>query len=122
MDNNFDLSAKSLGERLKKVREQHKMSRDQMAELFEVSRSAIQAYEYGERSPNADYLSKYFKYFGTNLHWLLTGDMLAVLGTTNGKIGSPHEETILHLTRQLNPRTLTHLIDFLMSIQGIKTN
>lgn len=124
MENNFELSAKSLGERLKKVRTDKGYTRDQFAEMLKISRSAIQAYEYGERSPNADYLVKYYQLFGTNLHWLLTGDGNAYyqeLMLSGGQLGSPREEILLHLTRQLDRQSLNHLLDFLMSIQGIPT-
>lgn len=125
MENNFELSAKSLGERLKKVRTDKGYTRDQFSEMLKVSRSAIQAYEYGERSPSADYLTKYYQLFGTNLHWLLTGNGNAhfqELLYDGAKLSSPREETLLHLARQLDRNSLNHLLDFLMSIQGIPTN
>jgi bacteriophage CI repressor helix-turn-helix domain len=125
MENNFELSAKSLGERLKKIRTQHGISRDQLAELFGSSRTTIQNYENGERSPGAEYLANYYKFFGVNLHWLITGDGAAQFQSflsEGAAINSPREEMILHLTRQLNPQALNHLLDFLMNIQGIKTN
>ena len=125
MENNFKLSAKSLGERLKKIRTDQGMSRDQLAELFKISRATIQNYENGERSPNAEYLANYYKFFGSNLHWLITGNGAATFQSfllDGNAISSPREEMILHLTRQLNPQALNHLIDFLLNIQGIKTN
>ncbi|HFC5893670.1 MULTISPECIES: helix-turn-helix domain-containing protein [Neisseria] len=125
MENNFKLSAKSLGERLKKIRTDQGMSRDQLAELFKISRATIQNYENGERSPNAEYLANYYKFFGINLHWLITGNGAATFQSfllDGNAISSPREEMILHLTRQLNPQALNHLIDFLLNIQGIKTN
>lgn len=125
MENNFKLSANSLGERLKKIRTDQGMSRDQLAELFKISRATIQNYENGERSPNAEYLANYYKFFGINLHWLITGNGAATFQSfllDGNAISSPREEMILHLTRQLNPQALNHLIDFLLNIQGIKTN
>lgn len=125
MENNFKLSAKSLGERLKKIRTDQGMSRDQLAELFKISRATIQNYENGERSPNAEYLANYYKFFGINLHWLITGNGAATFQSfllDGNAISSQREEMILHLTRQLNPQALNHLIDFLLNIQGIKTN
>ena len=125
MENNFKLSAKSLGERLKKIRTDQGMSRDQLAELFKISRATIQNYENGERSPNAEYLANYYKFFGINLHWLITGNGAATFQSfllDGNAISSPRDEMILHLTRQLNPQALNHLIDFLLNIQGIKTN
>nr|DAR26666.1 MAG TPA: helix-turn-helix domain protein [Caudoviricetes sp.] len=125
MENNFKLNAKSLGERLKKIRTDQGMSRDQLAELFKISRATIQNYENGERSPNAEYLANYYKFFGINLHWLITGNGAATFQSfllDGNAISSPREEMILHLTRQLNPQALNHLIDFLLNIQGIKTN
>ncbi|WP_240030767.1 helix-turn-helix domain-containing protein [Neisseria lactamica] len=101
------------------------MSRDQLAELFKISRATIQNYENGERSPNAEYLANYYKFFGINLHWLITGNGAATFQSfllDGNAISSPREEMILHLTRQLNPQALNHLIDFLLNIQGIKTN
>lgn len=121
----FEFSAKSLGERLKKIRTQNGYSRDKLAELFQIGRATIQNYENGERSPTAEYLAKYYKFFGVNLHWLLTGNGMAHYQewiAEDVKISNPREEMVLHLTRQLNPQALNHLIDFLMNIQGIKTN
>lgn len=125
MGNNFELSAKYLGERLKKVRNDKGYTRDQFAKLLGVSRATIQNYENGERSPSADYLVKYYQLFGTNLHWLLTGNGHAhfqELLYDGAQLSSPREETLLHLSRQLEGNSLNHLLDFLMSVQGIPTN
>lgn len=99
-------------------------TREQFSELLKVSRATIQNYENGERSPSADYLIKYYQLFGTNLHWLLTGDGNAhyqELMLSGAQLGSPREEILLHLTRQLDRQSFNHLLDFLMSIQGIPT-
>ena len=122
MENNFEFSSKSLGERLKKIRNDNGYSRDQLAELFKVSRASIQNYENGERSANADYLVQFYKFFGINLHWLLTGNLNAYFQEYGDTINSPREETLIHLSRQLDKQALDHLLDFLMSLQGIKTD
>ncbi|OSI25095.1 helix-turn-helix domain-containing protein [Neisseria dumasiana] len=122
MDNNFEFSSKSLGERLKKIRNDNGYSRDQLAELFKVSRASIQNYENGERSPNADYLVQFYKFFGINLHWLLTGNLNAYYQEYGDAVSSPREETLIHLSRQLDQQALDHLLDLLMSLQGIKTD
>lgn len=121
MENTFEISPKYLGDRLKKIRVNNGYSRDQLAELLGVSRASIQNYENGERSPNADYLIQFYKFFGINLHWLLTGNQAANFQDFIHDIESPREQTLLHLARQLDRQSLNHLLDFLMSIQGIKT-
>lgn len=120
MDNSFELSPKLLGERLKKIRTDNGYSREQLSELFGISRASIQNYENGERSPNADYLIQFYKHFRINLHWLLTGNQAAKFQDYIDSISSPREEVLLHLVRQMDSRALNHLIDFLMDVHSKK--
>ena len=120
MDNSFELSSKLLGERLKKIRTDNGYSREQLSELFGISRASIQNYENGERSPNADYLVQFYKHFGINLHWMLTGNKAAKFQDFIDSVSSPREEVLLHLARQMDSRTLNHLIDFLMNVYAKK--
>lgn len=59
------------GERLKILREKRNISREQIADLLNVSYSSIAKYETNERFPDKDTLIKLSEYFNVSIDYLL---------------------------------------------------
>lgn len=64
----------TLGERLKTLRESHKLSRQELAEKLGLSYWAIAKYEQDERDPDHDTLGKMASLFGVSIDYLLGRD------------------------------------------------
>jgi transcriptional regulator with XRE-family HTH domain len=64
-----------MGHRLSAVRRQKKLSQEEMAERLQVSRSAYQYYERGERDLPASLLLKVFQEFEADPLWVLEGEV-----------------------------------------------
>ncbi|MCG9059443.1 helix-turn-helix transcriptional regulator [Laribacter hongkongensis] len=82
-DNQFPLSGSTdkpenerfeLGARLKEVRKARNVSRNEAAAAVGVSVSTMQAWEAGEREPDATKLSSFVRHYGVRADWLLFGD------------------------------------------------
>lgn len=67
------MAEQGMGHRLSAVRRQKKLSQEEMAERLQVSRSAYQYYERGERDLPASLLLKVFQEFEADPLWLLEG-------------------------------------------------
>jgi len=57
--------------RLKELRESRKMTQQELANVFNISRSAITKYENGERSPDPETLQKFAEFFNVSVDYLL---------------------------------------------------
>ncbi len=74
-----------LGNRLSAIRSQAHLSQEEMAQRLEISRSAYQYYERGQRDLTGSLLLKIFQEFDVDPLWVLEGD------TESGK-SRRHEE------------------------------
>ena len=61
----------SLGLKIKKLRQQAKLSQKEFGKLFNVAESTIGMYERGERKPDYDTLLAISSYFGVTTDYLL---------------------------------------------------
>ena len=68
------------GERLKQLRNSRHLKQSDLANILEVSTSAIGSYERCERQPTFELLHKYSKYFNVSIDYLLcnSDEMLTV--------------------------------------------
>ena len=64
----------SVGERLKKIRQERKISQNDFAEMLNVSRSTYLLVEKGEREINFKMIESLNKQFGVSSDWLLFGE------------------------------------------------
>jgi transcriptional regulator with XRE-family HTH domain len=62
----------SIGDRIKQVR--GNLSRDAFASKIGADKSTVQRYENENNIPKGDILLRIHTEFGTNIHWLLTGE------------------------------------------------
>jgi transcriptional regulator with XRE-family HTH domain len=61
-------------ERIKQLRHFLKLTQKQFAEAISTSPQNITKYEKGDIQPSSDLLSRMYKQFSVNTHWLLTGE------------------------------------------------
>lgn len=87
------MTVTGLGARLSAVRSQADLSQEDMAQRLEISRSAYQYYERGQRDLTGSLLLKVFQVFDIDPLWMLEGD------TENGK--SRRHEEITHAYRKI---------------------
>jgi len=60
----------AVGERLRQIREEHDLSLDEFAKLFDTYRATIWRYEQGKRKPQIDFMIAVAQYFGVSIDWL----------------------------------------------------
>ena len=68
------MTIEGLGTRLSAVRRQADLSQEEMAARLEISRSAYQYYERGQRDLTGSLLLKLFQEFDVDPLWMLEGD------------------------------------------------
>lgn len=69
----FEINKYEIGERLKKVREEHGKTQEQVAKMLDVSRNTIANYESGTNNISLDKLNKYIKTFDVSYEYLIFG-------------------------------------------------
>jgi len=82
----------NFGQRLRKLREQKKITQKELSKLLQVSESAIGMYERGDREPNFETIDKIADYFNVQIDYLLgrsndqtPGDSMNTNQTDNGE-------------------------------------
>jgi transcriptional regulator with XRE-family HTH domain len=63
----------TFGERLKNLRKSKKMKQEDLAEVLNISKSAVGMYERNEREPSYEMLESISNYFNESIDFLLTG-------------------------------------------------
>ena len=63
-----------MGERIKKLRQQHNLTQNQLAERFDLSISTISSYEAGTRYPSYEILMKLAANLHTTTDYLISGN------------------------------------------------
>ena len=61
---------KTIGQRLKKLRESKKLSQMQMAELLDLKQPSINKYEHGLATPSVENFRKYADYFDVSMDYI----------------------------------------------------
>lgn len=59
----------NIGDKLKTLRKGRKLTQDQIAEAFGISRGAVSNYEIGRRRPNISELQAFAKFYGVPLDY-----------------------------------------------------
>ena len=78
-----------IGKRLRKLRLAHKLTQEEMAKLFFITRSSIANYERGIRQPSYEFLQLVADYFQIDIHYLLgNADIPAQQDLTNKILSS----------------------------------
>lgn len=58
-------------DKLKLLRENKKMSRQQVADALGISKRTLESYEYGQREPNIDMINKFADFYNVTTDFLL---------------------------------------------------
>lgn len=66
-----------LGDRLKKLRSEHKWTQEDIARKLELSRGTYAHYEINKRQPDYDTLKKLSELFDVSIDYLITGNKYA---------------------------------------------
>lgn len=59
-----------LGENLKKIRQEHKLTQIELANMLGISQKSYSHWENGKCKPNYEKLEKIADFFGVSLDWL----------------------------------------------------
>lgn len=100
----------TIADRLKSIRFESGMTSSRMAEVLNVSRMSISLYENGERYPSYPFLVALAEQFGTDLHWLITGEERE---KTNQQPTNPLIKRLLIAINQQSPKQVEKLIEYL---------
>ena len=60
-----------LGERLNKLRQEHGLTQQELADIFHISNSTISSYETGARIPDVDFLLELSRYYNTSSDYIV---------------------------------------------------
>ncbi|NBB80965.1 MAG: helix-turn-helix domain-containing protein [Verrucomicrobia bacterium] len=114
------MADQGMGHRLSAIRRQEKLSQEEMAERLQVSRSAYQYYERGERDLPGSLLLKVFQEFKADPLWVLEGDLEPGLSRREWNMARAYRKIGMAVEHRINDRGLTvpnekkwNAIDFL---------
>lgn len=96
-----------LGDRLSAVRSQAHLSQEEMAQRLEVSRSAYQYYERGQRDLTGLLLLKVFQEFDVDPLWLLEGDTDTGKSRRQDEVTQAYRKIGVAVEHRINERSLT---------------
>jgi transcriptional regulator with XRE-family HTH domain len=102
-----------VGKRIRKLREDRKLTQDQVAEVLGVTQGAITALElWKSKRPAALTLIKLAKYFDVDAEWLLTGKGHIAPATSL----SPDEGELLVTFRALSPGGQAYAMEWMRNL------
>ena len=71
------------GEKLKMLREERKLTQDDLARKLNLSKANISRYELGSRQPSIDIIITIAEFFNVSLDWLLGRSIIKEFSTVN---------------------------------------
>lgn len=98
----------SLGERVKSLRENMKLTQQDLGDIVELHGSNIGRIEKGKVFPASDVLLKMAIYFGVSCDWLLTGENAHVQNCENAD-----EANLIYLYRKLSEKDKIDIQDMI---------
>ena len=100
------LETKDMGMRLRKVREERKMTRETLAEKVDLSVNFIADVEYGNKSPSIRKFYSLIQALDTNADYILGGNMREI--DIDEEAAEAYKE-IMNILNQCNGKQLTSL-------------
>ena len=70
----------TLGQRLKKLREERGLTADQLSDELKLLKTVIWGFEMGKKEPTVSQLMKYAEYFGVSMDYLMGREAVGVHG------------------------------------------
>ncbi len=110
-----------IGNRIRELREEKKLTQEQLAQEFHVGRETVSLWERGERDIKTDITVKMADFFGVTCDYILRGinseyaDIYKTTGLSNAAI----EKLAGHPTAQAIVRSLIESDDFIYLVQAI---
>lgn len=95
-----------LGDRLSAVRSQAHLSQEEMAQRLEISRSAYQYYERGQRDLTGSLLLKIFQEFDVDPLWMLEGDTETGKSRRHDEVTQAYRKIGLAVEHRISERKL----------------
>ena len=100
--------------RLKELRKEKKLTQQELADTFQVSKRTVQYWENGESQIKPDKAQKLAEYFGVSVGYLLGYDTdSGLLDTLSRKISHMSPEEFVEYTKTTNYSTERELFEFL---------
>ena len=99
--------------RLKELREQSKLTQEQLAQKMQISRSAIGMYERGKREPDFEFIEKCASLFGVSMDYLLGNDTETdgyyenpeTARIAQQMFDDPQMRSLFHMKRTMDPES-----------------
>lgn len=101
------MTDQAMGRRLSAVRRQKKLSQKEMAERLQVSRSAYQYYERGERDVPGSLLLRVFQEFEADPLWVLEGEVEPGLTRRERELAHVYRKVGMAVEHRINERGLS---------------
>ena len=101
------MTVEGLGHRLSAVRRQEKLTQEEMAERLQVSRSAYQYYERGERDLPGSLLLKVFQEFEVDPLWVLEGEIEPGMSRREREMTQAYRKIGMAVESRINERGLS---------------
>lgn len=96
---------KTIGQRIKELREKHGMTMQDLAEKIATNRGNISSYEKDKYEPSAQTIVLLCRHFGVSADWLLTGEEAHCRIPPKIEMEiSPMEQNLLQMLRILDDR------------------
>ena len=96
-----------MGERLAAVRNMSKLSQEDMCRRLNISRSAFQNYERGQRDLTAELLLKVYEEFDVDPLWMLEGDTETGKSRRHDEVTGAYRKIGLAVEHRISERSLT---------------
>lgn len=80
----------TLGQRIRSLRQARKLTLQQVADVFGITRASVAGWERGSSRPDQDKLVRLAKLLGTNVEWLLNGSSAAARRPDANIEAGPH--------------------------------
>ena len=112
----MDQTLDSIGQRIRAVRLQHRLTIKEFAEALGVGMTSITNYEKDARTPDTAVLRKLYEDFGVNLHWLIAGSPRQ--GPDLAQNLSEEEADLIALCRQCPESVVKKMMSFLIALSA----
>lgn len=121
---------KTLGDRIRLVREKAGLSQEAFALKLAVTPATVNRYEKGHRVPGADFLTQLVSEFKCDPGWLLTGEEITLIkealppsvaeGAAVYSIGDVELREIMNILKHDLPEAKEYVLKILKSRKGLK--
>ena len=102
---------------LKKLREEKKLTRQYVADKLEITKRALETYEYGQSSPSLELVKKFADFYNVTTDFLLERETIKPMDMINEIIASGDIATPLEMYMELPETSQQAIIDFMIALK-----